>query len=836
MKFTKNFKELSKNDADIAGGKGASLGEMTNAGIPVPPGFVVLASSFDRFCEETDLNVEIDAILHKVNHQEIHTVERASEEIQALILAQDMPKDIGGEIESDFKKLGAKYVAVRSSATAEDSSSAAWAGQLDSFLNTEEFDLLKNVKRCWASLFTPRAIFYRFEKDLHKTKISVAVVVQKMVESEVSGIAFSVHPVTEDYNQMIIEAGFGLGEAIVSGQITPDSYVVEKEPRNIIDINISEQDKGLYRLDGGGNQWRDISQEKRSNQKLSGKQIMELFEIILTIEKHYGFPCDIEWAFENSKFYIVQSRPITTLSGKTSSQNKDYWVENFSAECGYHLISQFINSGMWQFQKTIFGKNNPMILADCFIDCKGLYVAGHYKEKQLVEMIDKLMKLIYEKTDFFFKNHDESYKLNDKSFDVSKIALKKDLSGATNKELSNIYLDVLTTYEDAHQHSLGTTWYVDSYGGTFAESLLEKTKALISINNSKLNPAEVFTALTTSEKLSFGQREEIESLKILEKVVSDEKTKQIFGNLKDYTKIPDGLPRDLNKLILDHYEKWCWVPFGYLGPAYGVDYYLSVWAGLVRENIDVKKEIQKGVDRSKEIKAKKEDLVKKLDISTDLQKVYELAADITFLKGYRKDATYFAFFVLDKLFHEISKRLGISLRSCHMLLHNEIDDLLNGRSNVDKVEIERREQHAVVFYENENMQILSGTKADDFMKDKLVKKEDVVVGADTFKGTCACSGDAKGVVKIINKTEEMGKMNRGDIMIAHTTFPALVPAMKKASAIVTEDGGITCHAAIVARELKIPCVTGIKTITKVVKDGDEIQVDANSGVVRILNK
>lgn len=214
MELIRNFNNLSKDDTGIAGGKGASLGEMTQAGIPVPPGFVVLSNAFEKFLEETDLNVEIDAALESVNHKEIHTVEDASEKIKALILEAKMPKDIANEIKKFFKELDAKYVAVRSSATAEDSSTAAWAGQLDSFLNTTENNLLEKVQRCWASLFTPRAIFYRFEKDLHKQKISVAVVVQKMVESEVSGIAFSVHPVTQDRNQLIIEAGFGLGKPL----------------------------------------------------------------------------------------------------------------------------------------------------------------------------------------------------------------------------------------------------------------------------------------------------------------------------------------------------------------------------------------------------------------------------------------------------------------------------------------------------------------------------------------------------------------------------------------------------------------------------------------------
>lgn len=308
----KFFKDLDKKSVKEAGGKGASLGEMTKAGIPVPPGFVVLSSAFEHFLEETDLDVEIEAVLKRVKHKDIRSVEFASETIKALVMEAEIPKDIASDIKESFKKLGAKYVAVRSSATSEDGASAAWAGQLESYLNTAEKDLLINVKRCWASLFTPRAIFYRFEQGLNKENISVAVVVQKMIQSEVSGIAFSVHPVTEDYNQLIIEAGFGLGEAIVSGQITPDSYVVHKKQKDILDINISEQDKELVK-GTKENVWKKVPTSKKSKQKLSGKQILQLAEAVLEIEKHYKFPVDVEWALEKNKFYITQSRPITTL-------------------------------------------------------------------------------------------------------------------------------------------------------------------------------------------------------------------------------------------------------------------------------------------------------------------------------------------------------------------------------------------------------------------------------------------------------------------------------------------------------------------------------------------
>ncbi|MFZ5364819.1 MAG: PEP/pyruvate-binding domain-containing protein [Patescibacteria group bacterium] len=311
--FTKIFKELNYKSVDIAGGKGASLGEMTRAGIPIPPGYVVLAGAFDKFLEETDLNVEIKAVIDEVNYEDVKSVDVASSKIRDLIADADFPADIAGEVQEEFKKLGAEYVAVRSSATAEDSSIASWAGELESYLNVKEKGLLDAVKKCWSSLFTPRAIFYRKEKGLIDSKVSVAVVIQKMVNSEIAGITFTVHPVTKDPNQIIIEAGFGLGEAIVSGSITPDSYVIEKDTWNIIDINVAEQERQLVRVPAGGNVWKELPATKKEKQKLTGEQVVELAQLCYDIEKHYNFPCDIEWAFDAGKFYITQSRPITTL-------------------------------------------------------------------------------------------------------------------------------------------------------------------------------------------------------------------------------------------------------------------------------------------------------------------------------------------------------------------------------------------------------------------------------------------------------------------------------------------------------------------------------------------
>lgn len=313
----KTFEQISKEDINIAGGKGASLGEMASMGISVPFGFVILASAFERFLEEADLGAKVEAIIKKADHNDISSIDKASSEIRHLISEAKIPNDIEKEIIEGFADSKMKFVAVRSSATAEDSLAASWAGEFETYLNVTQKNLLDSVKRCWSSFFTSRAIFYRAEKRLNKQKASMAVVVQKMVQSEIAGTCFTAHPVSKDRSQIIIEAGFGLGEAIASGKITPDTYVVEKpngkkQMPKIIDKNISEQ-RVMIVKSNHGNKEAIVPKTKRLKQKLADKEIIKLAKICIDIENHYKKPQDIEWAFEKKKFYIIQSRPITTL-------------------------------------------------------------------------------------------------------------------------------------------------------------------------------------------------------------------------------------------------------------------------------------------------------------------------------------------------------------------------------------------------------------------------------------------------------------------------------------------------------------------------------------------
>ena len=312
--YTKNFNKLTKKDASTAGGKGASLGEMTNVGIPVPPGFVVVVSAFEAFLKKAGLEEKIENIVQEVNPEEIESGEKASRKIRELIKDEEVPEDIQKEIREAYKTLGAESVAVRSSATAEDSSEASWAGELESYLHVRREDLIETIKTCWSSLFTPRAIFYRFEKGLEKTQVSVAVVVQKMVNSEVSGVCFTAHPVTKEKNKMVIEAGYGLGESIVGGMITPDKYEVFKHKGEflILEKEIQPQEIKIERGKQGAEK-KEVSPREQEKQKLEDEKIMELANISVRVEEHYGKPQDIEWALEEGRIYIVQSRPITTL-------------------------------------------------------------------------------------------------------------------------------------------------------------------------------------------------------------------------------------------------------------------------------------------------------------------------------------------------------------------------------------------------------------------------------------------------------------------------------------------------------------------------------------------
>lgn len=327
------FNQVKKNDIPYVGGKGANLGEMVQADIPVPDGFIVTAKAYYDFIKLTSLKQKILTELSGLDVDDSQKLQKASENVKKAILTAKMPGELADQIKEAYHDLSGKHdklVAVRSSATAEDLPDASFAGQQETFLNVKGWeDVVKHTQKCWASLFTSRAIFYRAEKGFDHFKVGIAVPVQLMVQSDVSGIMFTVNPLTNNPKEVSIEAGYGLGQPIVSGEITPDQYVVRKKTKEILSKEIMKQ-TWQYTIE----KKVPISKAHQKKQKLSDKRIVELAEIGMRIEEHYGHPQDIEWGMEDNKLYIVQSRPVTTLK----KQEKEEVTKKDPAKKGKKLL------------------------------------------------------------------------------------------------------------------------------------------------------------------------------------------------------------------------------------------------------------------------------------------------------------------------------------------------------------------------------------------------------------------------------------------------------------------------------------------------------------------
>ena len=307
------FKQIRKEDIPIVGGKGANLGEMYHAEIPVPNGFVVTSGAYFDFVKTTSLKQKILTELSGMDVNDSKELQAASKRIKTAIMAAEMPEKLKKEIGEYYQELSGTHdrlVAVRSSATAEDLPDASFAGQQETYLNITGYEnVVKNVQKCWASLFEARAIFYRSTNGYDHLKVGIAVPVQLMVQSDVSGIMFTVNPLTNNRDEVSIEAAYGLGQPVVSGEVTPDQFIIDKKTVKIKSKHLSKQ---TWQLTLHGK--TPISKAFQEKQKMSDAFVKKLSKIGINIEEHYGRPQDIEWGMENNKLYIVQSRPVTTLN------------------------------------------------------------------------------------------------------------------------------------------------------------------------------------------------------------------------------------------------------------------------------------------------------------------------------------------------------------------------------------------------------------------------------------------------------------------------------------------------------------------------------------------
>lgn len=804
----KFFGEITEKD--IVGGKGKSLAKMFQNGFEVPDGFVIGAEIFEQYLEENNLKETIKKIVSNCNLENDKQIEKASKEIINLIDSNEISDEIKKEIKDKFRALKAEYVAVRSSATSEDGMNSAWAGQLETYLNIDKENIIYNIKNCWKSLFSPRAIFYRLKRN-DESYISIAVVVQKMIQSDISGVAFSANPVTNNRDEIVIEAILGLGEALVSGSVNPDIYVIDKEKNTLINKEIKNQSKKMCKT-SIKNTWVDISEHYE--QKLSDELILELSNIIRNIEKFYGFPVDVEWGIENNKIYILQCRPITTIK-KDNIQKNMQMIKN-TGEWVYYVSRKFI----WYLESSQIAatsaKNQDELLNFNVATKNYLILNGdEYSLDEDSENINQIFqKQFKEDIEFFEKFAKIEFKLvDDIKLYIDKLK-KLDFKNMSLKELA----DNLSEFNKLYVKSCIP-------GFTRPESFLEIAfkKELENMGLTEKEKEEIFKKISTCPNyfpLSYSE-EPVDLLKIA--LILNE-------------------GKNIDSMLEEHIEKYAWIkaPVAFENTCFTKEDYIERLNFIKDEKIEEKLKNIENVRKQND--ENYENILKKYNFSNKTLKLAKAIRDFIFLRTYTTEYTDHLFYTgRHSILKEISQRCNIKLEDLVMLEYNEILEILNNNAIVTKEtknKIESRRNGFAIIWLNGNVETFLGKEALELQSEigKIYKtnENNEETEQNIIKGMPANRGKIIGTVKILLNYEDIKKVKKGDIIVASMTTPDYVSAMEKAAGFITDEGGITCHAAIVSREFDVPCIVGTINATQKLKDGQKIELDAYNGEIKIL--
>lgn len=759
----KFFSEISAKDTLSCGGKGASLGEMTQAGFPVPNWFVLTT---EAFWKEKEL--------------------------------------WSNEVLKAFELLDSPFVAVRSSGTKEDGDVDSFAGQFESYLFVRREDLIQKILQCHKSVSSPRIQSYCESKGIAHDEIKVAVVIQKMVDSEVAGVCFTVNPVSHQEDEIMIEAGYGLGEAVVSGMITPDNYIISKQTWELKKALSQQEKKLILAPEPWGTQEVVIEDALQGQQKLNDEQIWILAQLAEQVESHYGKPMDIEWALEKGKLYLLQARPITSfqVSGENNKKEGDIDAWNIVDEKFFENIlnqAYLLTSRVSPVQRDFIGGvnflNNPFCCMDFLLSIPEPWTTNtcfflpeqafqKYCKKASEEFLTPGFFHVYvEREKLWYQKFYDIYHKVLHHFDQNNLinspALVSDL-----KSLFDYSSDMNTYY-----HFLLTIWAFEQ------EALPCLEKELL--EHFKDDFKRIQMCVTAQTELTNEQKFRIELATL----------KQQYG---------DSLPKESLEIL---WKKWryLWM-YSPTDAGYTHKKILELYQGII---------IDKTLSIVEEINKNKSDFLFLLNEHKNEKRICEIMQLINyniFFRTIRMEKIMECYTCLSPVYTNLMEQLSYSREEVGNLLPTEI------LAFFEKGQIPpKRPLHPGVLFRIDKIKVLTKYEL-DFIQKKLFLKNTV----DEFVWMVAYQGSVVGKVKIIHSEKDVGKVEEGDILVSRFTRPEYIPAMEKASGFITNDGGITCHAAIIARELKKPCIIWTKIATQVLKDGDIIELDAFNGVVRII--
>ncbi|CAB1252991.1 putative PEP-dependent enzyme [Clostridiaceae bacterium BL-3] len=868
--YVLGFKDIDKTKLMAVGGKGANLGELSRIeGIHIPDGFCVFTEAFKRIIEETPSIDELLDELSLLKAGDRDKISKLSGEIQKIIEDTAIPEDISEEITRFLARLGEENAyAVRSSATAEDLPTASFAGQQDTYLNIVGKEaVLKHISKCWASLFTERAVAYRLRNGFDQRKVYLSVVVQKMIFPQAAGILFTADPVASNRKVLSIDAGFGLGEALVSGLVNADNYKV-REGR-IIYKKISIKKLAVYALKDGGTKEKKIEPEKQKKQVLSEKQILQLEHLGRKIEEHFGCPQDMEWCLADDTFYIVQSRPITTLYPIPEADDQKNHVY---VSVGHQ---QMMTDPMKPLGLSFFLMTTraPMHKAGgrLFVDVTQM-LASSDSRKILLDTMgqhDPLMKdalmTVIERGDFIkFVPDDKKEQSSDKGNKIVSSAGFRVQIKSDPLVVSNLIKSSETSIEELKQNmrrSSGSDLF-----DFILEDIQELRRVLFDTQSSRVFMAAMDASLWINEKMEkwLGEKNTAD---ILSQSVPNNITSEMGLALLDvadvirpYPQIIDYLQHVKDDNFLDDLVKFN----GGQETREAVCAYLNKYGMRCAGEIDITKprwsekpsalvpmilsnikNFQPEAGRRKFEEGRQEALKKEQELLDKLrqladgeQKARETKGMIDLIRNFSGFREYPKYGMVNRYFIYKQALLKEAVKLVQADVINEKEDIyyltfeelreVVCTNKLDYQIIERRKEE---YKSYEKLTLPRVITSDGEIIAGEYKQENLPEGA--IAGLPVSSGVVEGRARVILNMED-ADLEEGDILVTYFTDPSWTPLFVSIKGLVTEVGGLMTHGAVIAREYGLPAVVGVENVTRLINDGQRIRVNGTEGYVEIL--
>lgn len=886
--YVMHFNEVDRTNLSEVGGKGANLGEMAKAGFPIPPGFCITTSAYRDFIAASSEMDRFFDLLDQLKPDQPEEITKLGKLIREHLLTIPISQTIKLSILDAWKVLGEeKAYAVRSSATAEDLPTASFAGQQETYLNVKGIDqLLQAVRKCWSSLFTDRAIIYRIKSGFGHRSVYLSVVVQQMIFPEVSGLMFTVDPVTGHRNTISIDASFGLGEALVSGTVSADSYQVLKG--KIIKKQIAEKKIAIYPITEGGTITRELAPELQKKQALSDDKILELARLGQEIEKHYCSEQDIEWCLAGDKFYILQSRPITSLYPIPKVYDNKLHV--FLSVAHLQMMTDAMKPmgisvfrGIFPFGKDSVSFPNPVITEAgdrLFFDVTPLLYNKTSQRYFIwrISIVDELMRdaLVKIVSSEIFRQEAKANKDTMKQvFKLFKPMLPLYLKGIPVIVDNLFFLEPSGIIERA---TAPLEHIIDKYRYSLMQvSGLERIKKvqesmgklLQELNGSMMYVLLSFIVLPIANRLARLWLGEDLDVGTLSKSSPGNVTGEMglmIGDLADtarkYPEVIDYLKRaedrtfyqglskvkggDIFRTELDRFMEL----YGMRCPGEIDISNIRWWESptlLVPSIINHIKSNAPGEHRDRFRQGRKEaqeaiqKLLDRIGNTPGGSFKARLMSRLLFIYRNSTGLREFPKYVIIRFFDIYRQAILAEARVLHQrgilereedvfyLYLDELIALLEKRFNEDLKELIESRKRAYEQYQKMTPPRVMTSEGEVITG----VRSDVGAPKGALIGTPVSAGVAEGYVKVILKPEA-AKLNKGDILVAPFTDPGWTPLFYSVEALVVEIGGIMTHGSVIAREYGIPAVVGIENATKILKDGQYVRVDGTRGFVQVL--